>query len=81
MIALDCSLQFVFLGKFSVFLNKSIDTINHLLHQLDFRISQSMLVGNVISNAWKKNFSKNIKNLIFNNIPVWPPDSPLVPLG
>ena len=51
MIALDCSLQFVFLGKFSVFLNKSIDTINHLLHQLDFRISQSMLVGNVISNA------------------------------
>ena len=47
----DIFLQFMFLGKFSVFLNKSIDTINHLLYQLNFGISQSVLVGDIICNT------------------------------
>jgi len=37
----------MFLLKFAIFFDQRVDTINHLLHQLDFAVSQAMLVGDV----------------------------------
>lgn len=35
--------------QFKILLPESVDTINHGLNKLDFRVAQTMLVGNVIS--------------------------------
>ena len=40
---------FQWLSQFFVFFPEGIDSINHLLHQLHFRIPKSMLVGDIIS--------------------------------
>jgi len=39
----------VLLLQFKILLPEGVDTINHLLDELDFRVTQTMLVGNVIS--------------------------------
>ena len=62
--------------EFSVFLDKGVDTINHLLYQLDLAVTQPMLVGDVIgdtglstglsfSTSWLKvkSFTASLKNL------------------
>jgi len=41
----------VLLLEFLVFLPEGIDTINHLLYKLNFRVSQPVLVGDVIGEA------------------------------
>jgi len=41
----------VLLLVFLVFLPQNIDTVNHLLYKLNLRVSKSVLVGNVISEA------------------------------
>jgi len=43
------ALHIILLLEFLVFLPESVDSINHLLDQLDLRVAQSVLVGNVIS--------------------------------
>jgi len=44
-------LQSVLLLELQVFRIQSVDTINHGLDKLHLRVSQSVLVGNVISNS------------------------------
>jgi len=41
----------VLLLQFKILLPEGVDTINHVLDELDFRVTQTMLVGNVISVA------------------------------
>jgi len=43
-----CYLHAVFLLEFQVLLVEGVDTINHGLDELDLRVSQTVLVGNVI---------------------------------
>jgi len=43
------ALHIILLLEFLVFLPQGVDTVNHLLDQLDLGVSQSVLVGNVIS--------------------------------
>ena len=42
------NLHAVFLLQFKIFLPQGIDTVNHGLNKLNFRVSKTMLVGNVI---------------------------------
>merc|ERR1740129_1591721 len=41
----------LFLLQSNIFSVKSVNTINHSLNQLNFRVSQTMLIGNVIGTA------------------------------
>ena len=41
----------VFLLEFLVLLPESVDTVNHLLYQLNLRVSESVFVGDVISES------------------------------
>jgi len=42
------NLHAVFLLQFKIFLPQGVDTVNHGLNKLNFRVSKTMLVGNVI---------------------------------
>ena len=44
-------LKFMLFGKFFVLLDKSVDTIDHFLNKLDFWVSKSVLVGDIVSNT------------------------------
>lgn len=48
------NLHSVFLLKFQVLLPESVDTIDHGLDELNLRVAQTMLVGNVIGVTWNK---------------------------
>ena len=46
-------LHSVFLLQVEIFLVEHVDTINHLLNKLNLRISQSVLVRDVVCAAWE----------------------------
>jgi len=48
-VQLGMCLHIVLLLEFNIFLVEGVDTINHDLDELDFRVSKTVLVGDVIS--------------------------------
>ena len=44
----------MFLGEFLVLLDKCVDSVNHLLNELHLRVAESVLVGDVVSDACDK---------------------------
>ena len=44
-------LEFMFLGEFLVLLDEGVDSVNHLLNQLHLRVAESVLVGDIVSDA------------------------------
>ena len=42
----------MFLSQFPVLLHQSVHTIDHLLDELHLRVSESVLVGDVVGDTW-----------------------------
>ncbi len=87
-----CDLQAVLLLELEILLPEGVDAVNHDLDQLHLGVAETVLVGDVIGVACRKSnlirfrlhkekFFYNRRMKVFYNLPVWPPDSPLVPRG
>ena len=44
-------LEIMFLGEFLVLLDQGVDSVNHLLNELHLRVSESVLVGDIVSDT------------------------------
>ncbi len=84
-INLDDFLDSVLLLELQVLLVEGVDTVNHLLDQLDLGVAQAVLVGDVIGVACQmSDHSEDLLcmySILCDDLPVCPPDSPRVPLG